>query len=245
MERAKGDWVFFVDADDTVESDFLSRLLSVAESKDADLVISSLSISPLKREYNIEGDEIKKVLLPAFFGYSYDDVKRWYSGGRLEANREFGSVCRCAFKNSFLKKYSLRFDENLHLYEDAPFMAECSLYASKISSINKILYNYEPNDLGLMRSSLKSDKYYMYKEKALLNRLAIASRYGHDDVLDYFRASAVFSLLELFKGHSQWRAYLKNDFVRDSVLKFPLSIRRPIIAAIVSFFKILVYSPVR
>lgn len=240
LDRAKGDYLFFVDADDVVEDNFLSLLLSVVESTGADFVISSLSVSPLKREYNLEGDEIKRVMLPAFFGYSYEDVLRWYRGGSVDANREFGSVCRCVFKRDFIEKYAIRFDENLHLYEDAPFMAECSLYASKISSINKILYNYEPNDLGLMRTSLKSEKYYKYKGEALLNRLALASKYGRDGILDHFRASAVFSFLELFRGSSYWREYLKNDFVRESILNFPLSIRRPFIAMAVFFAKVLI-----
>ena len=233
LERAKGEYVFFVDADDTVDARFLEVLLDLAESTQADFALSSLAVSPLKRDYNLKGGDIRRVMLPAFVGYSFNDVKRYYKGGKLDDHREFGSVCRCIFKRDFIEKNNIRFDEDLRLYEDAPFMAECSICASKVSSTSEVLYRYAPSDVGLMRSSLKSAKYFKYKFEALNNRLNIASRRGEVGVLEQFRASAVFSLIELFKAGKNWKEYLQNKFVKDSLFAFPISIKRPVLAVAV------------
>lgn len=234
IERSTGDLLFFVDADDTVTESFFDVLEETIEVPGADFAISSLDIAPLRRDYGLEGgDAVVKAMLPAFFGYSFDDVRRWYTGAPLDASREFGSVCRCVFRRSFIEKYALRFDENLRLYEDAPFLAAAALCARKTSSTREVVYRYEPAASGLMRSSLASGRYLEYKFAALENRLSIAAAHPERDVMEHFRASAVFSLVELFRARGDWRGYLSRPFVRESLVQFPLSVRHPLLAAAV------------
>ena len=231
LARATGDAVFFVDADDTVRPGFFRRLVEALETSGADFVLSNYEIFPMKRDYNLVGNaEIRRVMLPAFFGYAFEDVERWNRGGRLDARREQGGVCRCVFRRSFLEKYAIRFDETLRMYEDAPFIAECVARAEKVASIPDVLYDYVPSPTGICATMIGSERYYDYKFFALRNRQAIAARVG-GDVLQYFRASAVFTTLELLKARKDWRRYASDPFVRQAIKAFPISWRHPLVAA--------------
>ena len=237
LSRAKGDAVFFVDADDTVKPGFFRRLLSALEGERADFALSSFDYAPLKREYNISGNAaIREAMLPAFFGYSFDDVQRWNAGGDLHALREQGSVCRCVFRRDFLDRHSIRFDESLRLYEDSPFVAECAARAERVASIRDVLYEYVPGPEGILATETRSERYWDYKFAALANRKAIAARVG-GDVMRHFAASAVFSALELLKARRDWRRYVADPFVAESLRAFPRSLRHPLAAAAVSFLR--------
>ena len=219
LRRATGDVVFFVDADDTVRPAFFSRLLDALESSGADIALSSFDYAPLKRDYNVEGNaSIREAMLPAFFGYSFDDVRR-----------EQGSVCRCAFRRGFLDGHSIRFDENLRLYEDSPFLAECACFADKVASIPDVLYEYVPGPSGLLSTELRTPRYYDYKFAALANRKAIAERAGFD-VVRYFGASMVFSALELFRARKGFFRYAEDPVVARAFDEFPTSARHPVAA---------------
>lgn len=230
LDRATGDAVFFVDADDTVRRDYFRRLSSALFDANADFVLSSFDYAPLKRDYNLTGNgEIRSAMLPAFFGYSFEDVKRWNAGGRLDERREQGSVCRCAFSREFIERHHIRFDERLHLYEDSPFLAECAAFADSVVSIPDVLYDYVPGVNGILATSLGTDRYWRYKFAALENRKAIAARVGGDAML-YFGASAAFSALELMRARKGFFEYSEDPFVREALDDFPVSVRHPVVA---------------
>ena len=239
LDRATGDVIFFVDADDTVKRDYFRRHVEALESSGADFVLSSFDFAPLKRAYNLSGNAaIREVMLPAFFGYTFEDVRRWNRGGSLAARRELGGVWRCAFRRDFIERHRLRFDEDLRLFEDSPFIAECAAHAEKIASIPEVLYEYVPNPNGLMKSSLGTDRYWNYKFAALRNRKAIAARIG-EDVLGRFGASIVFSALELVKARKGFRRYAEDPLVMRALGAFPISVRHPVAAAAVSALRVL------
>ena len=233
LRRATGDVVFFVDADDTVRINFFSTLMNVLVQTGADFALSSFDAAPLKRDYNLVGNAaIRTVMLPAFFGLSFSDVRRWNEGGDLLARRDQGSVCRCAFRRVFLEKHAIRFDESLRLYEDSPFIAECAGFAERVASVPDVLYDYVPGEQGILATTLGTDRYYAYKFDALRNRKAIALRIG-GGVMRYFEASAAFSALELLKARRGFRRYVRDPFVAQALARFPVSLRHPLVAAAV------------
>ncbi len=235
LRRANGENVFFVDADDTVRPAFFGRLLDFIESTGADFVLSSFDYAPLKREYNLAGNAaIREAMLPAFFGYSFDDVRRWNAGGDIHSRREQGSVCRCVFRREFIERHSIRFDESLRLYEDSPFIAECACRAERVASTSDVLYEYVPGPCGILATEPGSARYFEYKFAALENRKGIAARVG-GDVMRHFEASMVFSALELFRAHRGFLRYAADPLVAAAFRAFPKSVRHPLVAAGVSF----------
>ena len=248
LDKAKGDIIFFCDADDTVRPDFFLKLMQAIEGSGADIALSSFSISPLKRSYSLAGaDAVREVALPAFFGYSFDDVRRWNAGGSLMARREIGSVCRCAFRRDFLNRHSIRFDERIRLYEDGMFLAECMAFAERVESIDDCLYDYEPAVGGNMATGTDSRRHWDYKFLSLENRKRIDAATG-GAVWKYCEASCVFSALEMLR---LWRSagltfqefregllsYVRDEKVADAIRRFPVSFRHPLTAAAVLFLR--------
>ena len=236
--------VFFVDADDTVDGDFFSRPMAALESVGADFCIFQYAQAPLKRDYNLCGNvAVREALLPAFIGYSFDDVRRWNAGGPLTARREPGSVCRAVFRRDFIERHAIRFDENLFIYEDAPFFAECALYADRVVSLRENLYNYLPNPGGITATVTGSRRHWDYKFAVFERRRRLAE-IGGDDVWRCCEASCVFSALEML---ALWRKaglsfgefrrglgeYLAKPDVAEAIRGFPISIRHPAAAAAV------------
>ena len=214
----------------------------------ADVALSSFSFSPLKREYNLDGvDAVREIALPAFFGYSFDDVRRWNAGGSLMARREMGSVCRCAFRRDFLKKHSIRFDERVRLYEDGMFLAECMAFAERLASTSECLYDYVPASGGNMATGTNSRRHWDYKFLSLEFRKRVDAATG-GAVWRYCEASCVFSALEMLK---LWRRaglsfhefrkglmdYLADEAVAKAVASFPISVNHPLTAAAVLFLR--------
>ena len=242
LKRATGEAVLFVDADDTVSPGYFSRHAQLLEESSADFVLTSTKYCPLKKDYTADGNAaIRAQMFGPFFGYSMADVERWNRGGALKANREQGGVWRGIYLKSFLDKWKIRFDENLRLFEDAPFIAECAARAEKVVTKNEWLYEYTPNPAGLMCSTLGTECYWQYKFAALENRLAIARRVG-DWALEYFAASTVFTALEFLKARrfKDLMEYITDDYVRQAIAAFPLSRRHPLAAAAVWFLRGLV-----
>lgn len=224
LDRARGEVVFFVDADDEVEAGFLAHPIAALEQSQADFCLFQYAQSPLKRDYNLGGNAaIRAALLPAFIGYSMDDARRHLAGGSLAARREPGSVCRVAFRRAFLEAHHLRFDETLFLYEDAPFMAECACAATRVVSLRESLYRYLPNPMSLTATRLGTQRYFDYKFRILARREALEEKYG--GVWAYCEASAVFSALELLLHGKGFFTYIQNPRVRRAFCKFPWSIR--------------------
>lgn len=216
-----------------MRADFFAKLLGALERTTADFVLSNFDVAPLKRDYNLTGNAaIRAAMLPAFFGYSFDDVRRWNAGGELGTHRELGSVWRGAYRHDFLERHAIRFDENLRLFEDAPFIAECACRAEKVASISDVVYDYVPGSQGILATSLGTDRYYAYKFDALRNRQSIAARVG-GDVMRHFEGSAVFSALELLRARRGFFRYVQDPFVRESLRRFPVSPRHPLVAAVV------------
>lgn len=243
LDRAVGEVVFFVDADDTVRPDYFRRLAGLLTSADADFVLTSTDYAPLKRDYTLVGNEaVRAALLPAFFGYSTDDVRRWNAGGELMLRREQGGVWRCAFRRDFLNRHRIRFDERLRVFEDSPFIAECACRAERVASSDDRLYEYAPGPGGILANYRRNGLYWDYKFAALENRLAIAGRVG-GDVMKHFSASAVFSALELFRSRRDWRRYASHPFVAQALRDFPLSLRHPLVAGAVLALRALTPRP--
>ena len=192
LERAQGDYVFFCDADDTVCADFFLRPYEALEKSGADFCLFS-GLGEIERSsYALTTrDAVRAAYLPAFFGYSFDDVRRWNAGGELGLMKEPGSVCIAAFRRSFLRREQLRFDETMSFYEDAAFMAEVAACASSSVSIADVLYEYRPRPDGNLASGSESRRHWDYKFRALEFRKRLDAKCA-GEIWRYCEASAVF-----------------------------------------------------
>ena len=243
LDIAKGRFVFFVDPDDRVESGYFSAMTEALERDGADVCVCAYAGSPLKGDYRFKTNAaIRAGYLPRVFGYSFDDVRRWYAGRPLFADREMAGACRMAFRRGLVE--GVRFDETIELYEDAMFVSEALLGAKSMTCVDEGLYVVTDRESGAMRSVPRdAARFCRNKLRLLAKRRALDEAEG-GSLGPLYAASCVFSALEILslavrgrlprrEGFAFLREYLSDDFVRRSLKSFPLSWRHPIVAAAV------------
>ena len=246
LDQAEGEYIFFVDDDDLVKENFLRRPLAELKRSNADIAFFSYVGGPALSSYTLEtNSEIRAAYLPAFFGYSFDDVRRWNSGGDLMLLKEPGQVWRCAFRREFLERNSIRFDEAMTFYEDAAFLSHSVAFASRSVSMSDELYEYIPRAEGNLASGSGSRRHWDYKFASLEFRKRL-DRLAGGGILKYCQASLVFTALELGRIAARAgldksarregiRRYLADENVREAVRSFPVSwLRHPLVAAAVT-----------
>lgn len=136
---AQGEYITFVDSDDTLPKDALSKLYNAILETDADMVSGSYCLQygnhkiPHSQRLQSGKYDIKS-LLPDFI----DDGT--LSGFLL------GSVCGNLYKTRILKKYSLSFNQNIRNNEDGLFNLEYAFNAGSLCVIKDNVYYYRQQD---------------------------------------------------------------------------------------------------
>lgn len=141
LTMAKGDWVLFVDADDSVEPDFVSSMRAAALGHD--LAICA---------YDSVGADVS---LPFVFhlngaGITMDQV---YEHSLCTPILN-GGCCNKVFRLDLIRQHALQFDERLSVGEDMVFLAQYYRHCHSADYINRVLYHYTVNHQSLTQSAL-------------------------------------------------------------------------------------------
>lgn len=159
IDLAKGEFVTFVDSDDTIDSNMLQKLYDEIKTKEVDLVICDyyeiLNVKEGKRKAKTKlKEEInerktnkceKKAILQ-----KTGDLKKDYI-------ISVAGPCNKLIKTDILKKNNLRFLENA-IYEDIAMIPLIALYTNKIAYVEEPLYNYYIRTGSTMRQTEFNNK---------------------------------------------------------------------------------------
>ena len=149
----------------------------------------------------------------------------------------------------------IRFDETIELYEDAMFVSEALLKAKSMTCVDRGLYIVTDRESGAMRSVPRDGaRLCRNKLRLLAKRRALDESEG-GALGSLYEATCVLSALEMLaatvrgrlprrEGLRFLREYLADPFVRRAMRGFPLSWRRPAVAAAVLALR-LVPAPMR
>jgi CDP-glycerol glycerophosphotransferase len=117
LDRARGTYVFFLDADDYLGPECLERLVAMAERNASDIVLGKL--------VGIEGRRVYRQAGAFRKNEDRVDVERVYRSGNVLK----------LFRRSFIERVGARFPEGVAGGEDGDFMARMYLEASTISVV--------------------------------------------------------------------------------------------------------------
>ena len=129
VKVAKGDYILYIDADDTFESNALPLLRNVSfQNKDLDI---------LKFDYAlVERNGSTKNIIEEFDSQDvmsgHDFIKR---------NSIPWSPCLCAYRRLFLLENNMLFQENVR-FEDTDYIINCIRIANRIQYAAIVVYNY-------------------------------------------------------------------------------------------------------
>lgn len=128
LKIAKGEYIWFVDSDDFIVKNVLSRLYTTAKKMNLDLLcFSNLRID---QKNLITKDNIAENIIP----------NKIYTGKEIINLKSINcGPCFCIFKREFLFNNELKFKEGV-FYEDNEFMLKSYFFAKKVSYINSPYY---------------------------------------------------------------------------------------------------------
>lgn len=138
FKQARGNYVWWVDGDDTLEACFAPRLLERAEKERLDILCFGLNViddeKGVSTQYKIE-DETK---------------------GRTVRGEEFMIKCgmpaaawSAIYRRGFVERYNLRFLEGVY-HEDQEFTPRAYFLARRIAFEGVSVYNYYQREVSLM-----------------------------------------------------------------------------------------------
>ena len=150
LRTATGDYVFFLDSDDSIVPEALEKLLANAKQNDSEIVFFDA--------YTAEEETGKRS------GDNYAHKERYLPGRgkdlmlRMTKNRDFHmGICLHFFKRSLLDINKLVFKEGI-VYEDFLFTCQAYCFANRVSYVPEYLYCrlYHTNSVMTAKKTMKN-----------------------------------------------------------------------------------------
>lgn len=140
FDRACGDWLVLLDADDCMEPDRIERLIAEAEARNLDALADNLQLFDTNAGQSL-GVALDPNLM-AISGYlSLTDLLKADWPGRRDGFRNVG-ICKPILRRSFLTRTSVRYDEDVRLGEDLLFYAQLLLQGGRFGLTPRPSYVY-------------------------------------------------------------------------------------------------------
>lgn len=186
IDNSRGEFIMFVDSDDTVEKDYVERLITTAINFDFDIVSCGYTDISIHGSININHFWHGEIKVPKdqFIMNIFNGV-----GGTL-----WGKI----FKKEIINKQNLRMNPEIFMCEDLVFVLQYSMYCSRHGSIKDSLYNY--NRLNENSISTKINIRYLENLIRVIREIEKILKFnGFDEnKLDKILTKRVQSLIESF-----------------------------------------------
>ena len=147
IELACGEYIGFVDADDTVEVNMYEKMLAVARRNNSDIV--QCAINDIYADRVIKRAGVRKECVIV---HDVSDYARKYFYTLIHTNE----VCNKLFRREFLEKERLSFSDTRKFYsEDLKFNINLLSCIKKISFMDEGFYNYFISESGHCKKNPK------------------------------------------------------------------------------------------
>lgn len=190
LDAARGDYVIFLDPDDTFAENAIETMVRTIRDSNADLARTS---------YRSVSDGISKDI-------SSGSDEGLYSGEKLSELRFLlaSGGMRCyawllIIKREYLNKVGVRFPAGISMMEDAWFYSDILKYADSVFISDDITYNYSLNENGASNSINR----FAEKLSSVLNVNKHISRDGFDEVqINFINANYLAVIMNMLMVRS-------------------------------------------
>ena len=249
LKSAKGKYIWFCDSDDLAAKNFVSALVSEAETKEAEIVFCSFRhYYEDDNRYEAECLSRTKLTKESFSG---EECLKLFITRKIS----FRSVWNCIFAKHLLEKIRLHFFEKCRLGEDEEFLMKAVVSASKVSHVEDVLYTYVHHPQQSVRQYGRVDKKLEMSRHVMLSRFRTGRCIRNNAQSKFLKTYAanflpadnivkMFTLCAQINDHKLYRKMLKT-LRHKRVRKLMLSSARFIITKPELFFKslMLLYAP--
>jgi len=155
IEKATGDYLLFVDGDDTLQENTISELMQYVRKYNADIIMFDAHCR-FERQELYDEDLVRYYHREESYAYSTScDIL-----SRMIMNNDLcDSACLMLLKASWLQNVGVTFEEG-KIYEDCMFVTDCLLKNALVYHTNKQYYNYRVRQGSIMRSNMRAINVY-------------------------------------------------------------------------------------
>ena len=156
IDISNSKYITFIDADDTIENNFLLEAYELIEKNNLDIIIGGYNEI---KNGNVVRTRLSLPGLHIYEGKTIDNFfEKLLTGKTNETNKEIGDCPTGRIYTRLFKRDSignLRFDTNIHMSEDTLFMIDYTCKPKKIGVVDRIWYNYYINDYSISNATKK------------------------------------------------------------------------------------------
>lgn len=155
IENATGDWLVFVDSDDYIAPDMLTKM--------EETILAHTNVDLIFTDFNIV--YANKIDLFKTYSWNHETDKSFQD----YLIRTWPRVAWGGVKREVVINNRIRFPENLTIFEDFHFMCNCILHSHEIKRIAEPLYNYRVTNASSITHTIlterkRSDEKWMYED---------------------------------------------------------------------------------
>ncbi len=205
IEKASGDWLMFVDADDWIDSDAIERLISIENAESAEIVLATYlwDFNGKETRASNEGRRIvvydvdqyrSEVLAACMLGPS--EAKNLFVENFHNLPKISVPVAKL-YKTETVKSNDIRFNTSLALGEDTLFNLQFYMHAKKLIYLNDTIYHYVIRRGSAVNSNLDRKKDMIIN---LLSELEAFSSDKNEKVQNAFRYFSMILIEEYIQN---------------------------------------------
>ncbi|MDR1337969.1 MAG: glycosyltransferase [Rickettsiales bacterium] len=140
MDAAAGEYLGFIDSDDTVDPDFYEKLIATATSNQSQMALGNIKYL---RNQN-SGEVTRNALLTAVSEDKFCHTFCWWAS---------------VYESGLIKNNKIRFLENLRFGQDIVFLTQCVTFTNACPVVFDTFYHYRTNSATSLYSvALSQDK---------------------------------------------------------------------------------------
>ncbi len=207
IDKALGEYVWFVDSDDYIESNCLSKIIGLLEIHQLEILSFLMNVFSKDGSFSVSQPE-------------RFEFNRVYDGEYLVLNGVLeGSVCSRIFKRTFIKSKDLSFFPHI-IHQDSEFTIRAFSLVRRMMFISEAYYYYYYN----AESSTRCQSYEKVK-KAHLSDAQVAYNIQlfaqtHEEFSDQLRQCLIQKSRSILVGRFISYLTLKSEFKRQIINDF-------------------------
>lgn len=209
LDKAKGEWIVFVDSDDWVDNIWLEKYCENIDD-DTDIIFQGY----VREELNNK----------QIFHY-YDASEKQIMAdiiSELEQRDLFGWTWIKIFNSNVIKINNLRFNQNISMNEDLIFTLEFCLYIErKIKVLSSTTYHYYNTPNSLFNKLIPYEEAKMKMELIYALRVNLSNKFSLDEsyrkwIVVSMKNQVVNTLVSLYCGGKKYKQTSYYSILRDA-----------------------------
>lgn len=214
IQKARGEYLTFVDADDSIEKDCCLDVYNFAKETNAEVIL--FDYIPTDHQYKSQ-QMFSKVITELTKETTAELQKQTIYLTDEKYVAAVSTWCKF-FKKDLIDNNHLSFSTNLKICVDRPFSFSAFLFAKKISYLNKVYYNYNKVESSITWSN--------YKDKT---PLILAYLTEIKKISPKFSKIIGRQAMEIFLDSWSTNYFIKKDFdsINNAVKKIQILAKSP------------------